>query len=43
LLLLKIGDIIDDPNLTMIGLWVKKLQVAIKSGEDDDNGSDLFN
>jgi hypothetical protein len=43
LLLLKIGDIIDDPNLTMIGLWVKKLQVAIKSGEDDDSGSDLFN
>ena len=43
LLCLKIGDIIDDPNLTMIGLWVKKLKVAIKSEEDDDSGSDSFN
>lgn len=43
LLCLKIGDIIDDPNLTMIGLWVKKLQAAIKSEDEDDSGSDCFN
>ena len=40
LLLLREGEVIDDTDLIMIGLWIKKFQVAISSENNSDSDSD---
>ena len=40
LLLLREGEVIDDTDLIMIGLWIKKIKVAISSEINIDSDSD---
>ena len=40
LLLLREGDVIDDTDLIMIGLWIKKIKVAINSEDNIESDSE---